>query len=808
MRVSYLWLREYIKAEVDPGELVEILTNTGLEVSSVERTESVKGGLEGLVIGEVKSVEKHPNADKLVLATVDVGNSETRKIVCGAPNIAEGQKVVVALPGTTIHPLNGKPVLIKSGKIRGEVSDGMICAEDEIGLGPSHDGVLVLKKNAVPGHTFREYMNVKEDYSIEVDLTPNRTDAISHFGVARDYMAVKNLQPGQVAKRLSLPDVSSFSVDNHDLEIRVSVRDREACPRYSGVSMTGVKVSPSPAWLSQRLQSIGLKPVNNIVDAATFVMYETGQPLHVFDASKIDGNHIIVKKVQGGSPFITLDGQERKLGENDLMICNATSPMCIAGIFGGLHSGVGDETVNIFIESACFAPAGIRRTARAHSLSTDASYRYERGSNAEATIYALKRLALIIRELTGAKVSSEIIDEYPVKLELSEISLSWKFLFRVSGCEIAKSDVRNILTSLDIDIMTEDVESLKLRIPGYRIDVKSDIDVVEEILRIYGYNRIPMPERMLTSFSARPAADADAVRRELSSFLSSRGFREVINNSLTAQRPGEENGAQVKVLNALSSELSFMRSSMLWHGLENINYNRNRQVEDIRIFEFGKIYSIQAPGKFHEGNRLAIWFTGHDKPESWRASRRKADFHDAAEILQLIFNKLGFRGSDFSTRDYTSELIEFGIVFNHGDGKAGEVGKVRRGIPGIEDGGGDVFYAEVNWTGLLTALAGRKIAFRPLPRFPSVRRDLALLIDEGVRYADLEKAARQCEKKFLTEINLFDIYKGKGIEPGRKSYALSFIFRDDEKTLTDKQVDAVMEKLMGKFREEFSAEIR
>ncbi len=803
MKVSYNWLKDYITSEVDLKELVEILTNTGLEVGGVEKVEQYKGGLQGLVIGEIKKVEKHPNADRLSLTKVDVGNGEEKSIVCGAPNVAKGQKVVVATVGTTLFPTEGEPFKIKKGKIRGEVSEGMICAEDEIGMGTSHDGILVLKKSAPVGSLLRDYLKISEDYAIEIDLTPNRTDAISHFGVARDYLAVKNLQPGFKREKINIPSVASFEVDNHDLEIAVDVLNKGACPRYSGISMTEVEVKESPDWLKNKLKSVGLNPINNIVDAANFVMYETGQPMHVFDAAEINGNKVIVRPESQGYKFKTLDEEERELDSADLMICNATDPMCIAGVFGGLTSGVKESTTSIFIESAYFSPSGIRKTARRHGLNTDASYRYERGANPDATIYALKRLALLLKDLAGGKVSSDIVDVYPFKIEQNEVSLRWSYLNTIAGKDLLKDEVRGILSSLDIDIMMEEKESIKLRIPGYRTDVTREIDVVEEILRIYGYNNIDLPERMRTSFSNRPPVDADKIQLVISNMMASLGFREIMNNSLNAAKNYENEDELVGITNPLSNELSVLRSSLFEGGMQSIAYNINRKEEDLKFFEFGKVYRLDKQTKYHEEMRMAVWMTGNVSQESWKTTQRKVDFFDLKQVCENVFSRLGI-----DTSTLTAAEADGGMLLKSGEDILawyGEVPEARLKAFDVKQG---VLAAEIFWDKVLDLRKAHKTKFQALPKFPSMRRDLALLISEEVSYESIENIARGIEKNLLRDVNLFDVYKGKGVEKGKKSYAVSFTFMDEKKTLTDKQVDKIMDKLVGSLKKELGADLR
>jgi len=808
MKISYNWLKDYIQSEIEINELVEILTNTGLEVSGVEKVEQYKGGLQGLVVGEVKSIKKHPNADRLSLTKVDVGNGVEKSIVCGAPNVAEKQKVVVALPGTTLYPIDGKSFKIKSGKIRGEVSEGMICAEDEIGVGTSHDGIIVLKKSVPVGTAYKDFMKVKEDYALEIDLTPNRTDAISHFGVARDYLAVKNLQPGFKKEKISIPSVIAFEVDNHDLEIDIDVLDKEACPRYSGISMTDIKVEQSPDWIMNKLKAIGVHPINNIVDAANYIMFETGQPLHVFDADEIAGNKVIVRKEAKGSKFVSLDGEERELDNTDLMICNSLNTMCIAGVFGGMTSGVKEETKQIFIESAYFSPSGIRKTARRHGLNTDASYRYERGANPDATIYALKRMALLIKDLTGAKISSEIADVYPFKIEQTEVSLRWSYLKTIAGKEILKDDVRSILSSLDIDIMMEEKEFIKLRIPGYRTEVTREIDIVEEILRIYGYNNIDLPEKMQTSFSHRAVVDSDRLQNSIANFLSAKGFREIINNSLTSAKYYDGNKNLVEVTNPLSNELSVMRTSLMEGGLETISYNVNRKSENLNLYEFGKVYRSFEKDNFEEETKLGIWFIGLKWPESWLLQNRHINFYDVKEIFLNILMKFGIPEEDLVWSESDLHDLEYGLQVKLKNDVLGWTGKISHEKCNRFDLEGEIFMAELCWDTLLKARLKHNTNFSTIPKFPSMRRDLALLIDHSANYEEIYKIARHVERKILKDVNLFDVYQGKGIDKDKKSYGISFIFQDENKTLTDRHVDKIMDKMVDKLKNELGAELR
>ena len=806
MKVSFNWLKEYINSEVNLNDMVEILTNTGLEVASVEKFEQYKGGLKGLVIGEILEVSKHPNADRLSLTKVDTGNGSSLSIVCGAPNVKEGQKVVVAPVGSKLYHINGESFAIKKGKIRGEVSEGMICAEDEIGIGHDHDGIMVLGKKAKVGESVRNYFSVQDDFTIDIDLTPNRTDAISHLGVARDYLAVKNLELGELQQKVEIPDVSKFEVENQELIIDVRIEDRAACPRYTAVTMTNVKVEESPVWLQLKLKAIGLKPINNIVDVANFVMYETGQPLHVFDADKITTGKVVVGKLTNGTVFKTLDGTDRKLSKDDLMINNNTDPMCMAGVFGGFSSGVTEKTQNIFIESAYFSPSGIRKTARYHGLSTDASYRYERGANPDGTIYTLKRVALMIKKVAGGLVSSDIIDEYPFKIEATELNIRFSYLNKISGKLIPKDEVRSILNSLDFDLMMELGDVLKLRVPGYRTDVRREIDVVEEILRIYGFNKIEIPTLMQSSISTRPK-DGNAFKLKSANYLSSVGFKEIINNSLTAASFYKNSKHLISIKNPLSNELDVLRESLVFGGLQSIQYNINRNSKDLKFFEFGKVYS-KSGKKFDESFRLVLWLTGNENSESWREKQRKLDFYDAKNYLETLMLKLGINFDSLSFDEFQSKRSDFGLSYLYGKDELVSLYKVDKNLCDSFEIDQDVFVADIRWDLVIEKLFKEKIIFKPLPKYPSMRRDLALLIDQDVQYDVIERIAKKTEKSILRKVNLFDVYKGKGMDPKKKSYAVSFVFRDDDKTLTDKHIDKIMDRMIDNFKKELGAELR
>ena len=717
------------------------------------------------------------------------------------------QKVVVALPGTTLHPTSGESFEIKAGKIRGEVSEGMICAEDEIGIGKDHNGIIVLNDDAVVGSTAREYYNISDDYSIEIDLTPNRTDAISHFGVARDFLAVHNLRKGK-DETLNLPDVSGFEKDNNDLPIEVEVKDSHACPRYTGLSMTGIEVGESPEWLKQRLTTVGLKPINNVVDIANYVMYETGQPLHVFDADEIIGNKVIVQELKKGTPFTTLDGEERKLDGEDLMICNNRGGMCIAGVFGGLTSGVKSSTKRIFIESAYFSGSGIRKTARRHGLNTDASYRYERGANVELTVYALKRVAGLIREICGARISSDIVDVYPEKIKRAVVNLRWDYLRLLSGQPIKKEDVTGILRSLGFDIISNDESELILIVPPYRAEVTREVDVVEEILRIYGYENIDIPARMTSSVSTAEHQDEGEMRNRASSILSDRGFREIVNNSLTSEKYYGEEADQVRLSNPLSSELSVMRMALDHGGLESIRFNLNRKSPDLKFFEFGKTYALNEDSSFRETSMLGLWMTGLNHRKSWRKGEKRSDFFDMKEELEHLLKKMGFVTGRARIKEFTSEMASHGLSFSVKKRKIARLWNYHPDVLSKMDIDQEVIGGEINWDNLLWVLGEKGVKFQALPKFPSIRRDLALLLDEAVQYSEIERIAWDTESRILRSVSLFDIYRGKGIDPHKKSYAVSLLFQDEKKTLTDKQVDRIVANLVKRLGDELGAELR
>ncbi len=813
MKISYNWLKQYIDLKISPEETAALLTDCGLEVENIEKFQSVKGGLDGLVIGEVKEREKHPDADRLSVTKVDVGGAELLNIVCGAPNVEAGQKVVVATIGATVYPVTGEPFQIKKSKIRGALSEGMICAEDEIGLGRSHAGILVLNSSAKVGTSAKEYFKIEDDYILEIGLTPNRSDAASHIGVARDLAAVINGCKNQDA-RIKMPSVENFSVDNESLKIEVIIEDTDACPRYSGVTISGVEVKDSPEWLQTRLKSIGLKPINNIVDATNFVLHELGQPLHAFDADKTTGNKVVVKKMQQGTKFTTLDGTERELSSNDLMICNAEEGMCIAGVFGGLKSGINAETKNIFLESAYFNSVSIRKTSRLHGLKTDASFRFERGADPNITVYALKRAALLIKEIAGGKISSSVVDVYPKAIENFKIDFSYSNCERLIGKALSKEIIKNILRDLKIEIEKETETCLQLSVPPFKADVTREVDVIEEILRVYGYNNVEIPSLLRSSISYSTKPDAEKAKNTISDLLTAKGFTEIMCNSLTAEKYSEllgekEKAKNVHILNPLSSDLNVMRQTLLFNGLEMIAHNINRKNPDLKFYEFGKTYHLSDSGdwKYMEKNRFSILVTGRKQSENWNTNADNANFFQLKGMVESVFRKLGIEAKEV-TAENNSQLFSYSTVYESVKKKVVEFGGVKKSVLKKLDIDQEVFYADFDWDEILNQVKKVSVKYTEVPVYPSVRRDLALLVDKQVRYADIKELALKTERNLLKEVNLFDVYEGKNLEPGKKSYAVSFIIQDEKATLNDKTISKVMEKVAATLKENLGATIR
>lgn len=808
MKISYNWLKQYIDIPESAEDIGKILTSTGLEVESVESFESIRGGLKGLVIGEVITCSKHPNADKLSVTTVDVGD-HVLPIVCGASNVAAGQKVVVALPGTTVHPTKGDPFLIKATKIRGEVSEGMICAEDEIGLGESHAGIMVLSSQVVNGTPAAEYFNVQSDYVLEIGLTPNRADAASHIGVARDIKAA-------CKRNLTLPSVEAFKTENTNLTISVTIENTEACPRYSAVTLSGIAVQESPGWLQNRLKSIGLTPINNIVDITNFVLHETGQPLHAFDADAIAGKKVIVKTLAAGTKFKTLDDKERTLTAHDLMICNAEEPMCIAGVFGGMKSGITAKTKNVFLESACFSPDYIRKTGMHHQLKTDASFRFERGTDPNLTVYALKRAALLMKEIAGGVLSSEMVDVYPEKIKNRLITIKDKNVNRLIGKVIPRDQVFEILASLEIEIIKKDPDSFTVSVPPYRVDVTQEADIVEEILRIYGFNNIELTEIAGTDYLAEfPEKDINKFKRTLGSMLIGNGYFEILTNSLTNAAYQQKHnlsitGTPVEILNKLSEEQGILRQSMLFTGLEVCAYNINRKQKDIKLFEFGKIYWKNDPAEngkpaYTEEERLALYVTGNFETENWQNKSRGVNYYDLAQQVVQLLEKSALE--NIKQEKLADPLFDYGMCLLKGNKEVGKLGKVKTSLTkdlGIKQ---EIFYADLS-TALLFRSANPKFVVQEVPKFPEVRRDLSLVLDKQVTFDDIKALVLATEKKLIKEIIAFDVYEGDKIPAGKKAYALGFTLLDESKTLTDEEIDKVMTRLMGAFEGKMGAVIR
>ena len=803
MTISYNWLKEYIDIPESAEDIGKVLTSTGLEVEKVEEHETVKGGLKGLVIGTVITCAKHPNADKLSVTTVDVGGDKILPIVCGAPNVAAGQRVVVATPGTTVYPSKGEPFTIKNAKIRGEQSEGMICAEDEVGLGESHAGIMVLNTDVPNGTPAAQYFNIQSDYILEIGLTPNRADAASHIGVVRDIKASKN-------RAIKLPSVDSFKVDNKNLVIPVEVENKEACPRYSGLTISGIKVTESPDWLKNRLLSIGLTPINNIVDITNYICHEFGQPMHAFDADQITGGKVIVKTLPAGSKFTTLDNKERTLLANDLMICNAQEGMCIAGGFGGTKSGITENTKNIFLESAHFSADYIRKTSLHHQLKTDASFRFERGTDPNITVYALKRAALLVKELAGGQISSDIVDIYPTPIENRVFEVKDKNIHRLIGKVIPRDEMFGILERLDIKVTAKTDDTFTVSVPPYRVDVLQEADITEEILRIYGFNNIELSDTASTDYLAEfPVKSIDKYKRNIGEMLIGNGFYEIWTNSLTNQSYQEKNkltfkGEAVEILNKLSEEQGTLRQTLLFTGLEVCAYNINRKQKDLKLYEFGKIYYKEA-GKYNEEERLVLFMTGNVETENWRHKTQSVTYYDLAQQVQHVLQKSGV--TNVKQETIKDQLLEYGSKLLRGNEEIGKLGKVKPAL--LKDFGvkQEIFYAELN-TSLLFQAANPKLVIKEVAKFPEVRRDLSLVLDKQVNFNEISNVVLNTEKRLIKNIIAFDVYEGENIPQGKKAYALGFTLLDETKTLTDDEIDKTMNRLMKAFEEKLGAVIR
>lgn len=819
MKISYNWLKNYINLNYEPAEVAEILTATGLEVERTEKIESIKGGLKGVLIGQVKTCERHPDADRLSVTTVDIGE-KILPVVCGAPNVATGQKVLIATVGTTLYS-GDESFLIKKSKIRGVVSEGMICAEDELGLGDSHEGIMVLPDNAEIGTGANEYFNVEEDYVFEIGLTPNRADATSHIGVARDLVAAINFKNPEEKISLNKPNVDKFKIDNNEKPFEVIIEDIQSCPRYSGLTITGVEIKESPDWLKNRLKAVGVRPINNLVDISNFVLHETGQPTHFFDADKIKGEKVIIKKLPEGTKFITLDEEERELTGNDLMICNSENGMCIAGVFGGLESGVTENTKNIFLESAYFDPKTIRKTSRYHGLVTDSSFRFERGADPNITIYALKRAALLIKELAGGQISSEIIDVYPDKIKNRIFKVNYKNVNRLAGQKIESDEIKNIIRWLEIKILNEDDEGMLVKVPTFKVDVTREADIIEEILRIYGFNNIAIPSQLRASLSYYPKPDREQLQNLISDYLSNNGFFEMMNNSLTKSAYYEKNKIfnseiSVKILNPLSSDLNVLRQTLLFSGLESIIYNLNRKNFNLKLYEFGMVYSVDPEmkesenklSKYNEATHLSLFVTGNKNNESWHENSKAVDFYYLKSFVFNILKRLKINTAGFKVSTISDEIFSTGLTYEFKKRKIFELGELSPDLLKTFDIKQEIFYADINWNLLVEMCEEHKISYEEVPKFPEVRRDLALLIGKEINFEDLKTLAFQTEKHILKNVSLFDIYEGDNIEKGKKSYALSFILQDKKKTLTDKIIEKTMRKLTRAFEVKMKAIIR
>lgn len=808
MKISYNWLKQFINIDWDAEKTGELLTDLGLEIEGIEQYESVKGGLKGIVVGEVLTCEQHPNADRLKVTTVNIGADSPVQIVCGAPNVAAGQKVPVATIGTTLYTTEGEAWKIKKGKIRGEESHGMICAEDELGLGESHDGIMVLDEKIKVGSPASLVFKVENDQVFEIGLTPNRADAMSHYGVARDLKA--GLLQKEVALELITPSVSSYHVDARSLKIDVDVQDKEKAPRYCGVTISGVKVEASPSWLQHRLKSIGLSPINNIVDATNYVLHELGQPLHAFDAHKISGNKIEVKTCKAGTKFTTLDGVVRELHEDDLMICDAEKPMCIAGVFGGIDSGVTESTSNIFLESAYFDPVSIRKTAKRHGLNTDASFRFERGIDPNITEYALKRAALLITDIAGGEISSDISDAYQNKIKDFEVRLSFENAKKLIGEEIPKETIKSILSSLEIKVNNVTEAGLGLTVPAYRNDVQREADIIEEILRVYGYNNIRTTEKLNASISNSSRFEDYKLQNIIGNQLASQGFYEIMANSLTSPKYVELSEQlnpehNVTMLNPLSNDLEVMRQSLLFSGLEAVSHNINRKRENLKLFEFGKTYHQYSDAR-EENKHLSLFATGNKTEERWNSASNPSDFFYLKGTIETVLQRLGL--NKLKSAPTKTDVFSEGVSLSLGKKKLVDFGLVKKSILkhfGISQ---NVLFADFNWDNVLEMAQYNKIKFSEIPKYPEVRRDFALLLDNNVTFDDINTIAKQTEKQLLKNVNLFDVYEGKNLPAGKKSYAVSFTLQDENKTLTDKQIDKIMSKLQTNFKTKLGAELR
>ena len=815
MNISYKWLKEYVDFDLTAQQVADALTSTGLEVDALEEVQSIKGGLKGLYVGKVLTCEAHPNSDHLHVTTVDLGKGEPSQIVCGAPNVAAGQKVIVADLGCVLYD-GDKEFVIKKSKLRGVESNGMICAEDEIGIGTSHAGIIVLPEDAVVGTPAAEYYHLESDWLIEVDITANRADGLSHWGVARDLYAW--LKSNGYETKMHRPDCSAFKVDNHDLPIEVVIENQEACKRYACVSITDCEVKESPDWLKNKLTTVGLRPINNIVDITNYIMMAYGQPLHTFDADMVKGHKIVVKTMPEGTPFQTLDGEEHNLSNRDLAICNAEDPMCIAGVFGGKGSGTYETTKNVVLESAYFHPTWIRKSARRHGLSTDASFRFERGVDPNGTIYALKQAAILCQELAGGKVSMEVCDVYPEPMKNAVVELNYEYVHNLVGKEIPVETIKAICESLEMKVLNETSESLTLEIPAYRVDVQRPCDVVEDILRIYGYNNVEIPTQLKGSLVIKGDEDQKHKLANLvSEQLVGEGFNEILNNSLTKAAYYGENDTLVRIMNPLSTDLNVMRQTLLFGGLESIQHNVNRKRQNLRFFEFGNVYTFDPEKQndddpmqaYKEQYHAALWLTGKRVEGSWAHVNEDSTFYELSAYVENILRRIGVKPGVIVRKKSENPIFSAGLSIENRGGKLLiEMGIITKKL--LKQFGLDnpVYFAELNWTALMKVIKKNEVLYTEVPKFPAVSRDLALLVDNSVEFAQIEQIARQTEKKLLKKVELFDVYEGDKLPAGKKSYAVNFILQDEEKTMGDKQIDAIMQKLMANIKKQLNAELR
>ena len=820
MNISYKWLKEYVDFDLTPQQVCDALTSTGLEVDALEEVQSIKGGLKGLYVGKVLTCEAHPNSDHLHVTTVDLGKGEPSQIVCGAPNVAAGQKVIVADLGCVLYD-GDQEFVIKKSKLRGVESNGMICAEDEIGIGNDHSGIIVLPEDAVVGTPAAEYYHLESDWLIEVDITANRADGLSHWGVARDLYAW--LKSNGYETKMHRPDCSAFKVDNHDLPIEVVIENQEACKRYACVSVTGCEVKDSPDWLKNKLTTVGLRPINNIVDITNYIMMAYGQPLHTFDADMVKGHKIVVKTMPEGTPFQTLDGEEHKLSDRDLAICNAEDPMCIAGVFGGKGSGTYETTRNVVLESAYFHPTWIRKSARRHGLSTDASFRFERGVDPNGTIYALQQAAILCQELAGGKVSMEVCDVYPEPMKNAVVELNYEYVHNLVGKTIPVETIKAICDSLEMKVLGETAEALTLEIPAYRVDVTRPCDVVEDILRIYGYNNVEIPTQLKGSLVIKGDEDQKHKLANLvSEQLVGEGFNEILNNSLTKAAYYEGYNAYpaencVKIMNPLSSDLNVMRQTLLFGGLESIQHNVNRKRQNLRFFEFGNVYTFDPVKQndddpmqaYKEQYHCGLWVTGRRVEGSWAHANEDSTFYELSAYVENILRRIGVKPGMIVRKNSENAIFSAGLTIeNRGGKKLIEMGIISKKLQkqfGLDN---PVYYAELNWTALMKVIKKNEVLYTEISKFPAVSRDLALLVDNTVEFAQIEQIARQTEKKLLKKVELFDVYEGDKLPAGKKSYAVNFILQDEEKTMGDKQIDAIMQKLIANLKKQLGAELR